>query len=167
MDVVFAVTIPYADFRDIAPAPFLAEVGGEYAIGVTACIQLLQEWVDGYRRKDTKIAYLVEAGHKNSSRVEEAFKALLANPALSTKWKVAKFDWGGKDDLILHPPDLVSHELASCYGSADSPVLTTLKQSIRHYRMDPADMKRNVDEIMELLPQWRRERRERRRRLRG
>jgi hypothetical protein len=126
----FALRIAYADMKAEVPPAFRARFGDEYALSIWVGIRVLSAICD--KQGHDWLAYVLEDGHKGvkgTAKVKQLFHAIKQEPPDSPfRYHVFSDTWVGKEELITHPSDLISHEWAKAYGKPeDSEILAKLR----------------------------------------
>jgi hypothetical protein len=123
------ITISYDDFREVVTKNIRSVFGAEYNAAVRACAYTLRHWCDRYRVP--YMTWVLESGHKGESSVNTFLSAIRRDRS----WRIWSHEWVGKEDLVTHASDLVSHEVAACYGRPASPLLESMGPEIvrRHF----------------------------------
>lgn len=105
LEASLAVVVPYEVFKFVVPHEHRSRFGAEYATGIRACVHVLAYWCDHHWYDWT--TWVLEAGHKGESSARQFLDSILRRPG-GHVWSHA---WVGKDDLVTHAPDVVSHAI--------------------------------------------------------
>jgi hypothetical protein len=153
LDHTLAITIIEDEYNAYAPPRFRSRVGGAYALAVHALVFEVGQWCA--KKEINHVAYLLESGHRNQPYVDRVFQYFMAVPHLRKQSRLWSWSWGSKADTSLHPPDLLSHEIAT-FG----PLGKLLWERTEQKHIGPEEIKELADVV---LPLWDKQKRERRR----
>jgi hypothetical protein len=137
LDYAVAVTVRKDDYRACASAKVRSECGGIYGFAVLRALHHVHEWAWD-RTSVPRFAYFIESGAAGHQQVDNLFAELMRRPWLRHKFRVASYTWVGKEEPTVHPSDLASHEVATCYEKPPTPLLETLTKcvTVRHVTRD-------------------------------
>lgn len=129
-----ATTIDYDDFKSVVPHTLKSRFGAEYSTAIQAIALVLKHFWDRHNIRWT--GWVLEAGHAGEASAKEFLDRRVRDPA----WHILSHTWVNKTAVITHAPDLVSHEIARCFGKDPSPLLRGLQQTIIHRHFSKAEL---------------------------
>ena len=110
MDYAIVSVIRESEFKAVVPQDIRSFFGSAYKIGVDACLS----YTSLHFHKQKKIAWVIEAGHKNEAAVREYLNGVLVRPVSMKDYGVQSVTWVDKRNPLIHPADLLAHETATC-----------------------------------------------------
>ena len=152
MKFAFAITISKTEYQDETDQLFRGRYGSEYSMGIMACVQYLAA-IQRRRQNKGRTLYAIERGHKNQGGVEKILDDLAK--WRSERYLIKKAVFVPKDDPLVHPSDLISHEFASAADGRPSPVFETLKPHVAHLHVTRQQITQNVAEMQRLMTRFR------------
>jgi hypothetical protein len=152
LDHHLVLTINRPEYKEVTGQVFRSQIGAAYTLLVQAGLFYLARWSE--RNSAGRLAYLLEAGCRGESHVDKIFKAIMANPGIKKRCRLASYTWAGKEEPELHPADLLSHETTTCYGGEASPILKRLSKHTTVIHMGTDTIEQALREIEEFDPSW-------------
>jgi hypothetical protein len=137
LDHRLVVTLSESDFREHASQRFRSQFGSSYTVCAMALITILAE--RNRRVGGGKMAYLFEAGHRKHEYLMKLLGWGIESPKFRDQFRIQSVTYAGKGNKVLHPSDLLAHEVFSSYGKKRP----TYRQ----------EMLRNKSELVDLSPE--------------
>ncbi len=146
MDFAGAISIRRSEFEAEVDAQWRSRYATEYSMGVMACVQFLSLSYSTRSKKRRKkppgIFYHVADGHRNVGSVVNILDDL--RKYRSDKYLVAGHELVPGTDLFTHPPDLVSHEIATRGDSQSTPAMAVLQRYVTEVTMSQERIAKTV-----------------------
>ena len=146
MDFAGAISIRRSEFQEEVDKQWRSRYATEYSMGVMACVQFLSLCYGTRsrqrRKKPPGIFYHVADGHRNVGNVVNILNDL--REYRSDEYLVAGHELVPGTDLFAHPPDLVSHEVATRGDGSSTPAMAVLHRYITEVPMSQERIAKTV-----------------------
>lgn len=145
MDLVCAVTVSKAEYDAVAPRKFKSVYGGNaYALAVQGLLLYIGQWC--HKMGKPRVAYVLESGAKGEQFLDNMFHTAL-KPQLRGRFKILSHTWVGKGEAIIHPADLVAHEVFTCHEAPSTPVYDCLLRKLQVHHLSKEGILQAVEQV--------------------
>jgi len=119
MERIVAITIHEREYKALDSPRFRSFAGDAYALAIQAGLYHIHRWL--WKAANQRIAYVLESGHKGQPAADKFLTLVGDTPFLRAKLRFLSHTWLPKGELVLDPPDLMSHEISTAGGRDTSP----------------------------------------------
>jgi len=114
LDYRLVVTLSESDYRKNASEKYRSQFGSSYT---TCAMSLIVHLAERNRRVGGgKMAFLFEAGHRKHEYLMKLLGRSIDSPEFRDQFRIQSATYAGKGNKVLHPSDLLAHEVFSSYG---------------------------------------------------